>query len=143
MKYPDRPPRNEPYLEKYNYYDHETAVQEDGKIALFSFESKKRKKGWVFSCYVDEYGFKIWEEEDRFARWDDKWTIEQLLLCSRGKKYSLHYPPDDLNKDFKLGEDEELWPYSYGGILSGRGGWYITKKDNPMKVIRSIQTWLS
>jgi len=142
MKFPEREPRNEPSMAQYNYYDHETVVQDDGSIAKFIFENHKRDKGWRFSCMIDEYGFRIWTEEDHQHKWDDNTTFEQLLLESKDPK-PYQSARDDFGYDFSVAEDEELHAYVYGGILSERGGWFVVKKNDPNKIIRSTQTWMS
>jgi len=136
MKFPAREPRNEPHLAKYNYYDTETVVQDDGSIAKFVFENNKREEGWRFSCMVDKHGFWIWDDKDHEKRWDENITIEQLLLESKCSNPSNDTP-------VKVADDEEIHAYVYGGVLSQRGGWFVVKKNNPNKIIRSKQTWLS
>ena len=137
MKYPNRPPlERQSYHLGLSYYDHETSVQGDGKIASFFYDSNKHNEGWQFSHYEDKYGFRIWEEKDHKAKWDENTTIEQLLLES--KDLNPHY-----KENFEIADDEEIHAYVYGGILAERGGWFVVKKDNPNKIIRSKQTWLS
>ena len=144
MKFPTREPRLETgFMAEYNYYDHEAVIQDDGSIAQFIFENHKRDEGWRFSCMVDKYGFRIWTEEDHSRKWDENTTFEQLLLESIDS--NTHYPIEDTFKGnkFEIAEDEEIHAYVYGGILSERGGWFIVKKNDPKRIIRSIQTWLS
>ena len=142
MKLPTREPRNEPTLEKYNYYDHESVEQEDGRFASFIFENDKRKEGWRFQGYEDKFGFRIWEEKDHEARWDDKFTYEQVLLDSNDPD-PYHSLKESFGPDFRVADDEEIRAYVYGGVLSQRGGWFVVKKNQPYHIIRSIQTWLS
>lgn len=93
---------------------------------------------------VDKYGFRIWTEEDHKAMWDENTTFEQVLLESVNKN-----PHNTLSNDFGpefksfLSDDEEIFAYNYGGVLSSRGGWFVVKKNDPKRIIRSIQTWLS
>lgn len=138
MVLPSRPPRNEPSLEKYNYYDHETALQPDGRIAAFEFEAHKRKDGWKFVGYQDVNRFHIWTEKDRARMWDDKITIEQLLLESKGEVLS----PFEAMKE-GIAPEEACYHYVYGGVLSQRGGLFVVKRDQPDKIIRAKMTWLS
>ncbi len=142
MKLPDRPPRNEPSLEKYHYYDHETVIQDDGQIASFDWCNKERDKGWQFVGYEDKYGFHIWTEEDHKRMWDEGTRIEELLLTSIDKN-PYHNSQEDLGPDFKIADDEELHAYEYGGTLSQRGGWFVVSIFDPYKILRSKQTWLS
>jgi hypothetical protein len=38
---------------------------------------------------------------------------------------------------------EMLKEYAYGGVLSGRGGYYVVHESNPRRILRYRQTWLS
>jgi hypothetical protein len=143
MKFLDRKPRNEPSLANYNYYDHETVVQDDGQIAAFQFENHKRDDGWKFVGYKDKYGFSIWDDKDRTRMWDESVTMEKHLVYSTKSGCSLSKARQEFGSDFELGEDEIIIEYEYGGPLSGRGGYFIVNKNNPTKILRSIQTWLS
>ena len=142
MKLPGRPPRNEPNLEPYNYYDHEDVVQDDGQIAYFQFQSKQREKGWRFMGYKDKYKFNLWTDADRKRMWDNKITYEQVLLESA-------FPPtwervrEELGPNFKVADDELLYGYEYGSILSMRAGWFVVSKSNPVCILRSIGTRMS
>lgn len=59
LKTPTRPIRTEPSLESpsYPYYDHESVVQEDGRVAAFLASSHARDKGWSFQGWKDAQGF--------------------------------------------------------------------------------------
>lgn len=41
------------------------------------------------------------------------------------------------------GPDEELHEYVYGGVLSERGGWFVTPKGDRTRVLRYRMDWLS
>jgi hypothetical protein len=136
MKTPTKEPRNEPSLEKYTYYDHTTVVQEDGRIAKFTWNNKERDKGWQFSHWEDAHGFMLLEDTDlRHAH----------LLIDSEVTLGSHCDEEvrRLKRDFALADNEELHEYSYGGFLSGRGGLYVTPKDSPGKVLRSKGVWMS
>jgi len=49
---------------------------------------------------------------------------------------------DDLVKSL-LKPGEVLKEYAYGGVLSGRGGYFVVHQDNPKRVLRYLQTWMS
>ncbi len=91
---------------------------------------------------TDKYGFKIWTDEDRQKKWDGDTTIEQHLLTHVDKN-----PPSTLSEcfgpDFRLNDFEEIHAYRYGGVLSGRGGWFVISKFEPYKILRTKGTWLS
>jgi len=143
MKTPTRPIRTtDPFTSKYDYYDHETVEQDDGTLALFTISNHTQEKGWVFQHMVDKYGFVLWEEKDHKRMWDDEITIEQLLLEAKDED-PYHTVRGDFGPDFKIADDESIHAYKYGGVLSERGGWFIVKKNEPNKIIRSKQTWLS
>ena len=140
-------PTKDPLKEKlydsgYDWYAHATQSQEDGRIALFTFQNSKHKEGWVFVTMQDSYGFAIWEEKDHIRMWDDKVTMEEWLLANidSNPHYSLI---ESFGPDFVIADDEEIHAYKYGGILSGRGGWFVVKKDQPDRIIRSKQIWMS
>lgn len=143
MKTPTRPIRTvDPFTSNYDYYDHETVEQDDGTLATFSISNHTQEKGWVFQNMVDKYGFMLWEDKDRQKMWNDKITIEQFLLLSKCE--SSHYTIQEcFGPAFKISNDEFIYPYEYGGVLSGRGGWFVVKKNEPNKIIRSKQIWLS
>jgi len=42
-----------------------------------------------------------------------------------------------------LAEGEVLKRYAYGGPLSGRGGFFVVRADEPGRVLRFNQTWMS
>ncbi len=42
-----------------------------------------------------------------------------------------------------VGHDEDLHAYRYGGILSERGGWFVTKKGDLTRVLRYRQDMMS
>jgi len=102
---------------------------------------KKVNLGWHKK---DEFGFWIWETEDHFKWWDEKKTrtFEQLLLDSKfdPEKYKIR---EDLGPDFRIADDEIIYGYSYGGPLSGRGGYFVVKKNQPLLIIRHNPVWLS
>ncbi len=142
--------KRESYHLGLSYNDHEIAVQSDGRIAAFAYNSDNHKDGWVFVTMEDSYGFAIWEEEDHviweekdhIRMWDDKVTMEEWLLANidSNPHYSLI---ESFGPDFVIADDEEIHAYKYGGILSGRGGWFVVKKDQPDRIIRSKQIWMS
>jgi hypothetical protein len=143
MILPDRPPlERQSYHLGLSYYDHATAVQEDGRIASFSYHSDEHHKGWQFKGYQDKYHFYIWTEDDHKKLWDENLRIEELLLTHR-ISYTDWDVKEQLGPDFKVGPDEELWAYKYGGVLSMRSGWYVTHLSNPYRILRSIQTLIS
>ncbi len=41
------------------------------------------------------------------------------------------------------GPDEELHQYVYGGVSAERGGWFVTSKSDPGRVLRYRMDWLS
>ena len=144
MKFPDRPIRTtDPHTAKYNYYDHEKVVQDDGRIAAFQITNHTRDKGWVFTGYKDKYGFSLWDDEDRKRMWDESITVEQLLIRSIKGGCTIHKARQEFGNDFELGEGEIMLEYKYGGMLSGRGGYIIVHKDNPTTILRSKATWMS
>lgn len=129
MLMPSRNPRNEPSLNDYNYYDHELVTQEDGKIARFSWCNKEKEKGWQFSNWEDAQGFHIVDENT-----NAKFLI-QILNSKSNSRFGAY--------EFKIDDDEEIHNYEYGGILSKRGGVFITKKNNPFKIIKYQGLWMS
>jgi hypothetical protein len=156
VKTPARPPRNEPTLEKYTYYDSEVVVQPNGERAAFTWSSKKKELGWVFNHWEDEAGFVLLPLEGR----DDKFA--QLLIDSEcdDERRSIKHPPEP-KKPVEIAEadnKEQAWlnlikqllkphevlkQYSYGGVMSGRGGYFVINECDPTKVLRYRQTWLS
>ena len=143
MIYPTRKIREVgEFTAKFNYYDNEKVVQEDGKIAVFTISRDTQNDGWKFDHYIDHRGFMVWTKEDHDLRWDDKLTYEQLLLISE-KPYNANDVKYELTPNFALEENEVLHKYEYGGIMSMRGGWYITHKDHPPLILFSIQTRIS
>lgn len=54
------------------------------------------------------------------------------------KDYTYTPPPPPTVTD-----DEELHVYKYGGVLSERGGWFVTKKGDLTHVLRYRQDWMS
>ena len=90
MKTPARPPRNEPTLEKYTYYDSEVVVQPSGERAAFTWSSNKKELGWVFDHWEDEAGFVLLPLKER----DDKFA--QLLIDSEcdDERRSIKHPPE-------------------------------------------------
>jgi hypothetical protein len=143
MILPSRPPlERQSYHLGLNYYDHETAVQEDGRIASFSYSSDEHEKGWQFKGHQDKYGFHIWTEEDHKRLWSDDYRVEELLLTHR-KSYTDWEVKEHLGPDFKVSPFEELWAYEYGGALSMRGGWFVTDKGDSYRILRSTQTRMS
>jgi hypothetical protein len=141
---PTRPIRTvDAFTSKYNYYDHETVIQEDGRIAKFTITNHTRDKGWIFQGYEDKYGFCIWDDEDRSAKWDNTLTMEMHLLRSVRESVNVNDVIHEFGNNFSLNENELLLSYEYGGIMSQRGGYLIVHKDNPTKILRSIQTMIS
>ena len=140
MKYPDRQPKGpQSYHQGLTYYDHEKVIQDDGCIASFSFRSDESDKGWVFNCWLDKHGFRIWDDKLRSQMWDETITYQDLLIESEkpmGERW------DYVSKDV-ITDGETLHAYEYGGVLSMRGGFYITTSDNPKKILRSKQTRMS
>ncbi len=205
LKLPSRPIRTEPSLEGhgYPYYDHQTVLQEDGRIASFSGSSDARDKGWVFQGWKDAQHFWILEGDDqigshaqtlldsteaknqaRHEAWlaeeakRPKLTPEQQLdgfrafvfpviesamanvpiLASLVGVQPMSAPTGELAEVLKLeirdhtyvpppdptvADDEELHAYKYGGVLSERGGWFVTKKGDLTRVLRYRQDWMS
>jgi hypothetical protein len=138
MKFPTRPPRNEPSLEKYNYYDHEAIIQDDGTIAAFTWEKDRRNEGWRFVGYKDKHNFNLWSEEDRSRQYSEGVTFNQLLIDS--KKQPLD-PFEAIRNGIK--PEEAAYNYSYGGMLSGRGGIFVVNRNEPNKIIRARMDWMS
>jgi hypothetical protein len=91
---------------------------------------------------TDKYGFVIWQDEDHNEKWDGDTTIEQLLLTSVDKNPPQH-SREALGPGFRVADDEQLFAYRYGGVLSSRGGWFVVSMYNPYKILRSRGTWLS
>jgi len=141
MKYPTRPIRTvDPHTANYEYYDSEIVEQDDGTFAMFGITNYTQE--WRFQHMVDKYKFMIWTDELRKRMWNDKITQEQHLLESK-QESSRHSTVEDIGCGFRIADDESIHPYEYGGPLSERGGWFIVKKDEPNKIIRSKQTWMS
>lgn len=138
MKTPSREPRNEPSLEKYHYYDKETVVQDDGRIASFSWCNKDREKGWQFAGWKDAHDFGIWDNNDRARMWDNKITIQELLIESKGAMLD---PFEAMEEGVAV--DETAYHYEYGGMLAQRGGIFVVKTNDPRRIIRAKMTWLS
>lgn len=133
MKTPAKEPRNEPTLEKYTYYDHEVVVQEDGRFAKFTWNNKEREKGWQFSHWEDKEGFRIFEDEDL--------RVAHHLLDSE-IPFGTHISFWDVPSLY-LSDTEELHEFKYGGVMSGRGGFYVTPKNEPGNVLRAKWIWMS
>jgi len=115
------------------FSDHATVVQEDGAIAQFLWMQGQKEKGWQFSHYKDANDFCILSEAEQTG------DYAQLLLKSE-------VPITDMLSNCSrivIGADEELHGFEYGGCLSGRGGVFITKKDDSNKVLKVKQTWMS
>lgn len=135
MKTPDREPRNEPSLENYTYYDHQVVVQDDGRFAKFTWNNKERNKGWQFSHWEDQAGFNIFEDKDI--------KTAHLLIDSEIPLWS-HLDKSDFPLISNLLDDsEQLHEFKYGGVMSGRGGFYITPKNAPGNVLRALWVWMS
>lgn len=135
MKPPTREPRNEPSLEKYTYYDHEVVVQEDGRLAKFEWNNKERDKGWQFSHWEDKFGFKLFEDKD--IRTTHHLLDSEIPLGS-------HIDLSDVpGLKQSLSDTEQLHEFKYGGVMSGRGGFYITPKNQPGNVLRAKWLWMS
>lgn len=132
MKYPTRTPRviNPVYVGK--FVDHESVLQDDGRIAVFKW-SYEDGKTWEFSSWRDKHGFHIYEtEEEQFGE------HAQTLIASEKDLLSEEIPPYEA-----LNTGEKLHAYRYGGILSKRMGWYITSEAEPNRVLRSKQRAMS
>lgn len=139
MTLPSRPPKKrESYHLGHDYYDHETAVQPDGRIAAFEFSSAEKSKGWVFAGWKDSHDFGIWENNDRARMWDNKITVQELLLESKGNMLD---PFEAMQEGIAV--DETAYHYVYGGPLSQRGGIFVVKTNDPRRIIRAKMTWLS
>jgi hypothetical protein len=123
------------FTQKYNYYDWETVTQEDGRIAKFMMQNHHKDKGWEFVCYIDKFGFELWDGTESEE-------ITQTFLTGV-QPYKPHQVSEELGVDFCLSCDEQLFRYKYGGVLSSRGGWFVTSIHNPMKILRSKQIWMS
>jgi hypothetical protein len=123
MIYPSRPIRKvDSHTAKYNYYDHEKIIQEDGQIATFLMMNEK-DKGWIFCGYEDVHGFRIWNDDDRSR-------AEQMYLSARKNCVA-----SDI-----LAVGETMFAYEYGCIMSQRGGFLVVKDG---RILRSKQTWMS
>lgn len=135
MKLPTKIPRNEPSLEGYTYYDSAVVEQDDGRLAKFTWNNKERDKGWQFSHWEDKYGFQIFE---------DKHLRTAHMLIDSEIEVGSHCDFIGLTElKLVLGDNEQLHEFKYGGPLSGRGGFYITPKDNPGNVLRAKWVWMS
>lgn len=203
LKLPDRPIRFDAWLEAnsdYPYYDHQTVVQEDGRIAAFSGNSRARDKGWVLQGWKDSQHFWLLEgdeqtgvmaqllldsteakNEARREAWLAKEAARPKLSpeessASFGKfvfpviesvvangsilsslsdvqpmtgpvsptlKLEIVTEPYKPEPDPTVADDEELHAYKYGGVLSERGGWFVTKKGDPTRVLRYRMDWMS
>lgn len=133
MIFPSRPHREVPeYIRKGNYttfYDHENVVQEDGRIVQFNWSLGEEEKGWQFACYRDKYDFRIFEGDEQTGE------FAQLLIKSEKNP--------DSHIELPIADDEQLHYYEYGGFLSGRGGYFITNINEPNRVLRMQQVWMS
>ena len=136
---PDREPKKrESYHMGLSYNDHQIVVQEDGRRAVFEFNSAKKDKGWQLAGYQDAHDFGIWEDSDRARKWDKEMTIQEHLMESKG---NILDPFEAMNEGIAV--DETAYHYSYGGALSGRGGIFVVKTNDPRRIIRAKMTWLS
>lgn len=202
MKFPSRPLRYDPSLERpdYPYYDRESVVQDDGRIASFSGHSHAREKGWQFAGWRDAQRFWLLEgdeqtgemarrlldstEEKNRAR-HEAWLeqeeakrqkvvpeqglgsfgkfafpvlenmphasiLDELVAVqpmaspsSRTPVFELRFGPYTPPPPPTVAEDEVLHAYKYGGVLSERGGWFVTKKNDPTRVLRYRQDMMS
>ena len=139
MILPSREPKKrESYHLGHDYYDHETAVQPDGRIAAFEYDSNKHAEGWVFAGWKDAHDFGIWDNNDRARMWDDKITIQELLIESKGAMLD----PFEAMKE-GVAVDETAYHYEYGGVLAQRGGIFVVKTNDPRRIVRAKMTWLS
>ena len=139
MVLPSRPPRRrESYHLEMDYYDHETSLQPDGRIAAFKYGSNKHKEGWAFVGWKDAHGFGIWENIDRARMWDDKITVQELLIESKGDMLD---PFEAMAEGIAI--DETAYHYEYGGVLAQRGGIFVVKTNDPRRIVRARMTWLS
>jgi hypothetical protein len=120
------------------YNDHETILQPDGRIAVFEYDSDKNKEGWVFAGWKDAHDFGIWGNDDRARMWDDKITIQELLIESKGAMLD----PFEAMKE-GIAVDETAYHYEYGEVLAQRGGIFVVKTNDPRRIIRAKMTWLS
>ena len=139
MVLPSRPPlKRQSYHLGHSYYDHETALQPDGRLAVFEFNSAKKSKGWVFAGYKDAHDFGIWEDKDRTRMWNKEITYQELLIESKGDMLD---PFEAMQEGIAV--DETAYHYCYGGVLSQRGGIFVVKTADPRRIIRAKMTWLS
>lgn len=93
----------------------------------------------------DKYGWWIWDNDSDHVKWwskDECITFEELLL-KHGRPANQNDVKWEGCPDFVVADDEQVWYYEYGGVLSMRGGFYITKKDRPNWILRSIMTKIS
>lgn len=133
MKLPTRPIRENESSLGLPYYDHETVKQDDGTLAKFSIRSDELDKGWVFDYFQDEFGFQIVQPNEA-----DKFDIVLKSEIPVGKRAIFLK-----NEMAAVQGDEQLHCYEYGGVMSKRGGFYITPRDNPNKVLRVKGVWMS
>lgn len=200
---PTRPVRDPgEFTRQFQWFDHETVEQPDGRLAQFSYDSKKPEEGWQFACWKDRYGFTLLEGDDQTGE------FAQLLLDSTPEKRAERQRAEALRRakadpklvrevgDFSkfvlpvianctaapisdllavqplstpkstpkstplmalefsdglrgrpkpppVGPDELLHSYEYGGVLSERGGWFVTHRDHPDRVLRYRLNYLS
>ena len=86
----------------------------------------------------DSHGFQVWTDDDRTSKWDQDTTIQELLLSSKKLMLDPFEAMDEGVKPNEIG-----YHYSYGGFMAERGGILVVKRDDPTKIIRAKQTWLS
>ncbi len=87
---------------------------------------------------TDAYGFLIWNDSYRNSKWDDTTTYQQLLLQSKAEMLD---PFEAMENGVRL--NEIGYHYVYGGVLSERGGIFVVRRNEPDKIVRAKQTWLS
>jgi len=87
----------------------------------------------------DHYGFQIWTDEDRAKMWDQHITIEKHLFES----VTTADPKEEFGPNFRVGDDEAVIGYRWGGVLSMRAGFFVVNKKEPQKILRSIMTRIS
>lgn len=133
MKIPLRPIRENKFSLGLPYYDHEVIEQYDGKLANFSIRSDELDKGWVFNYFEDEFGFRIVQPDET-----EKFDIVLKSEIPVGKRAIFLR-----NEMAAVQGNEQLHCYEYGGVLSKRGGFYITPRDNSNKVLRVKGVWMS
>ena len=92
----------------------------------------------------DRHGFEVWTAADRQRMWDDKITIERMLLdaCS-ARPVPVNAARQELGNDLDLPDTEQLFAFRYGGVLSSRWGYLVVAKAQPDVILRAVFTRMS